>query len=445
MRLAGKNRVSGYTLLHGYRRYALVLVGLVGALAVAGCKQDSAKMQAPQRPPAVVTVAQATTQDVPVYIDQIGRTVAVQTVSIVPQVGGRVIATHVDHGDYVKKGQLLFEIDPRPFEAALESARASLAQSKAELQLAHAELSRVEDAVASAAVSRLEYDQKKSAVAMAEARVAAAQAAIDSAKLDVEYSRIVAPIDGKAGVRLVDAGNVVRANDQPMLVIQQMEPIYAEFTVTENDLGTVRSFLRAKGLDLPDVREQGLTVLVDIPADSARVLGALGVRPGASSMTQPASQPETRTTHVAATRPASGPREGALSFLDNAVQNETGTVRLRATLPNADRYFWPGQFVNVRLVLTRKENAVLIPAQAQQLGQQGPYVYVVNSEKTAMLRPITPGQRQGDLLVVEQGIEAGEQVVTSGHMAVIPGKPVVVANGQGGPAADAPVQHAMAK
>jgi multidrug efflux system membrane fusion protein len=363
--------------------------------------------------------------------------VPVQTVAIVPQVGGKVIATHVGHGDYIKKGQLLFEIDPRPFEAALESAKASLAQGQAELDLARVELSRVEEAVASAAVSRLEYDQKKAAVAMAQARVAAAEAAIDAAELDVEYSKIRSPIDGKAGVRRVDPGNVVKNMDEPLLMVQQMDPIYAEFTITENDLGTVRKFLHTKGLDLPDTREEGLTVMADIPADSARVLGALG-------MGVPGTQPE----DIPVTRPAgvkSGPREGSVMFLDNIVQEQTGTVRMRATLPNADRYFWPGQFVSVRLILTRKERAVLVPAEAQQIGQQGPFVYVVNADNKAEIRPITPGQRHGDLVVVEQGVGPGERVIISGHMTVTPGGPVVVTNSTSGPGPVTPPQHAATR
>ncbi|HOJ74214.1 MAG TPA: efflux RND transporter periplasmic adaptor subunit [Phycisphaerae bacterium] len=424
------------------RRRAGALLGLTAVAAtlagLLGCeKGDRTALKMPERPPAVVTVAPATTQDVPVYLDQIGRTVPVQTVAIVPQVGGKLVATHVNHGDYVRKGQLLFEIDPRPFQAALDAAEASLAQNLAELELARAELSRVEEALRSSAVSRLEYDQKKSGVAMAEARVAAAKAAIEQAKLDLEFSRIHSPIDGKAGARLVDAGNVVRANDAPLLIIQQMSPIFAEFTITENDLGAVRNFLRAGGLDLPNANEAQLKALVDIPADSARVLGALGV----ATATQPADATDDAAMTV--TRPAgqwTGPREGTLSFLNNQIERETGTVKMRVTLPNEDRYFWPGQFVNVRLILTRKEQAVLVPATAQQIGQQGPFVYVVNDQNVAELRPIKLGQRQGDMVVVDEGVRPGEQVIVSGHRMVIPGKPVMVADAD--PASKSPAQMA---
>ena len=208
-----------------------------------------------------------------------------------------------------------------------------------------------------------------------------------------------------------------------MLVIQQLDPIYAEFTITENDLGTVRKFIATRGLDWGDrpERRDGLRVEVDVPGNSQRVLAALGGSSASSPSTAPATAPTTNQ---------SGPREGQLTFLDNAVQQGSGTVRLRATIPNGDRYFWPGQFVNVRLVLTTKKDAVLIPAQAQQIGQQGPFVYVVTPDNKAQIRPIVPGQRQGELIVVDRGVQPGERVIVTGQMSVMPDGPVVVTNDQ---------------
>lgn len=394
------------------RRAVAFCLGAVALLPFAGCGeggQPKAQMQG--RPPAMVTAATAVRGDVPIYLDQIGKTLAMEVVSIVPQVGGKIIACHIDDGALVKKGQLLFEIDPRPYEAALASARAAVAQDKALLDLTRTEYSRFEAAAASAAVSEMEFDQKKNAMAVAAARVDASQAALDRAALNLEYTRITAPIDGRAGARLVYPGNVVRENDVPMLVIQKLDPIYAEFIVSDNELGTVRKFLAASGLNLAQAAERGLKVEVDIPADSVRVLSALN---GPALTTQAVKNP-------------AGPREGKLTFLDNTVQ-KGATVSLRATIPNADHYFWPGQFVQVRLVLTTKKNAVLIPAKAQQIGQQGPFVYVVTPEGTAEIRPITPGQRQGDLLVVDRGVKAGERVVVTGHMLVKPGDKVSVVN-----------------
>jgi multidrug efflux system membrane fusion protein len=360
----------------------------------------------------MVTVATAIARDVPVYLEEIGKTVATEVVSIIPQVGGKIIAAHVQDGDEVKKGQLLFEIDPRPCEAALAAAKATLAQNRADLDLAQIQFKRMQELALRESASALEFDQERVAQAVAEAKVSAAEAAVQTAELNLQYTSITSPIDGKAGVRLVDAGNVVKENDVAMQVIRRLDPIYVEFTVTENDLGTVRKYISTHGLEWKGTAEGALRVEVDVPGNSIRVLTALGVN---ASTTAPAAA-------------GAGPHAGRLTFLDNSVQGTTGTVRLRATVDNADHYFWPGQFVNVRLVLTTKKDAVLVPVTAQQIGQQGPYVYVVRPDGTAELRPITPGQRQGDLLVVESGVQNGDKVVVAGQMAVMPNAKLQVTN-----------------
>lgn len=399
---------------------ALCLAFVSGFSLMVGCHRGEApaSQQMRARPPAQVTVAPAIARDVPVYLDEIGKAVAIEIVTIVPQVGGKVIAAHVQDGAYVKKGQLLFEIDPRPFQAALASAEATLAQGKAELDWARIEFNRVKGLLSADSASQLEFEQKRVALAVSEAQVQGAEAAIDTARLNLEYTRIQSPVDGRAGARLVDPGNVVRSNDAPMMVVQRLDPIYVEFTITENDLNTVRRHMAHAGQG----GEAGLRVEVDVPSDTARVLSALG-----------GPAPETRPE---GTRP--GPREGQLTFLDNSVQSGTGTVRLRATVRNEDRYFWPGQFVNVRLVLAMQRNAILVSSQAQQVGQQGPYVYVVKPDNTADIRPIVPGQRHGDLIVVEQGLQAGEPVVVSGQMSIMPGGPVVIAGQGPGPGGGPP-------
>lgn len=394
----------------------------VGLLALtmamfAGCKRESA-MTMPTRPPARVTVAPAIERDVPLYLDAIGKAVTVESVSVIPQVGGRIVTAPVEDGAMVKKGDLLFEIDPRPFEATLAAAQATLQQANAEHDLAVTEFERVKNVTMKGAVSQQELAKRQNDVVMAEAHIAAAKASIESAKLNLEYTRIYSPLNGRAGVRMVDPGNVVVANGQPMLLIQQMDPIFAEFTITENDLGTVRKYMAEHGLDLN--QQRNLRVSVELPANSARVLAALS---GAPATSRP-------TTTVA-------PREGKVVFLDNTVQTNSGTIRLRAELPNPDAYFWPGQFVNVRLVLATRPHAVLVPAQAEQIGQQGPYVYVVESDSTAKLHPIVVGQRHGDMLVVEQGIDAGEQVVVTGQLAVVPDSKVQIVTDGAKPAVEA--------
>ena len=410
------------------RRQALRMQQIVWLLAVSvlllptACRRsDPASNRKGGRPPAMVTVATAVARDVPVYLEEIGKTVATEVVSIIPQVGGKVMAAHVQDGDEVKKGQLLFEIDPRPCEAALAAAKATLAQNKADLDLAQIQFKRMRDLALRESASQLEFDQERVAQAVAEAKVAAAEAAVQTAELNLQYTRITSPIDGKAGVRMVDAGNVVKENDAPMQVIRRLDPIYVEFTVTENDLGTVRKYMSYNGLEWKGGAESGLRVEVDVPGNSMKVLTALGAN-------RPTTAPATASGEAA-------PRVGRLTFLDNSVQGASGTIRLRATVGNADHYFWPGQFVNVRLVLTTKKDAVLVPVTAQQIGQQGPFVYVVKPDATAELRLITPGQRQGDLLVVESGVRTGDKVVVAGQMTVMPNAKVQVTNAgpDGGP------------
>jgi multidrug efflux system membrane fusion protein len=271
---------------------------------------------------------------------------------------------------------------------------------------------------------------------------------VQKAQLDLEYCQIKSPIDGRAGARMVDPGNVVTGGGPDggtkLLRIEAFDPIYADFTITENELGTVRKFM-AEGR-LPQQDPQGhLKVLVDVPGDAKQIVQALGrgpvatMRPSPEAVAKGAAQENpgrkpgaSPEAEAPTTRPAGGAREGVLTFLDNAVVEGAGTVRVRATVPNADRYFWPGQFVRVKLVLTIKKDAVLIPTTAQQIGQTGPYVYVVEqgtikdakgqtvAAEVARLRPIQLGQKQGDMVVVEQGLKAGDRVVVEGQLGVTP-------------------------
>jgi multidrug efflux system membrane fusion protein len=330
----------------------------------------------PQRPPAPVSVAVAVERDVPVYLDQIGKNVAPEVVTIQPQVSGRITAIHVKDGATVKRGDMLFTIDPRPYRAQLDSAEASLARNLAELQLARLEFGRVQALLKTDAISQQDHDSRLSAVAVSEAQARLSRAAVETAKLNLEYCFIRSPIDGRAGQRLVDLGNVVTPTAPGgLLVIQRLDPMYADFSIPENDLTTVQRAV-AGGAARVEVR------LPDEPDQ---------------------------------------PRNGNLTFLDNAVQDGTGTVKLRASIANADWRFWPGRFVKVRLVLGTQKGAVLVPASATQTSAKGPFVYVVKDDSTAELRSVTVGQRQGDLIAVAQGLKGGERVVTAGQLAVTPG------------------------
>ena len=313
--------------------------------------------------------------------------------SVTPQVAGQITERHFQDGDNLKKGQLLFVIDPRPYKAQLDSAKASLQQANAALELAKIQFERDQELVGTRAISKQDYDTKKNAVDVIQAQIESAKAAIETAQINLEYCYIHSPIDGRAGARLVDVGNVVQANTTSLLSIQRLDPIYATFTITERDLPEVQKQM-SHGM---------LKALVRLPND-----------------------------------PDAAARAGKVEFLDNAVQNSTGTVNLRATVSNADRHFWPGQFVNVKLVLATEKSAVLVPNQATQISQQGPYLYVIKSDNTAELRPVSLGQRQGDDVVITKGLEAGERVVVTGQLLVRPGGPVHVDTGA--PAGNRPEQ-----
>jgi multidrug efflux system membrane fusion protein len=372
---------------------AVATLGIL--LASSGCSKKSTQAAGPPQFAPLVTVARATAHDVPIYLEEIGRSGAFESVTVTPQISGRITERHFQDGAELKKDQLLFTIDPRPFQAQLDSAQAQLAQSRAALDLAKTQLKMYDSIANTRAISQLDLETKKNTVAVDEAQVQTSEAAVENAKLNLEYCYIHSPIDGRAGMRLVDVGNVVQTNTTGLLLIQRLDPIYADFTITEADLPEVQRQL-ARGT---------LQALVRIPAD-----------------------------------PPNRAREGKLTFVDNTVQNATGTVNLRATTANSDHHFWPGQFVNVTLVLSTAKAAVLIPNQATQISQQGSYVYVVKPDGTAELRPITLGQRQGDDVVVTKGVAAGEQVVVTGQLTVAPGAKVRVqeagpANGPGGASA----------
>ena len=371
-------------------RCLYVLALFVLQMTASGCNRANPQAAGSKMPPPLVSVAKAQAQDVPVYLDEIGKSYAFESVTVTPQVGGRITERQFQDGADLAEGQLLFMIDPRPYQAQLDSAKGALAQAKAALELAKVEFARSSELFNSNVIAKQDYDTKKSTVEVDQAQVESAEAALETAQLNLEYCYIHSAIQGRAGARLVDVGNVVQANTTALLLIQRLDPIYADFTITERDLPNVKSEM-ARGT---------LKTLVRVPSD-----------------------PEERS------------RYGKLTFLDNNVQNGTGTVSLRATMPNPDHHFWPGQFVNVRLVLATHKGAVLIPNQATQLSQKGPFVYVVKPDSTADLRLVTLGQRQGDDIVVTQGVAPGENVILAGQMTVVPNSKVRVDTGGANPAA----------
>jgi len=301
--------------------------------------------------------------------------VARETVSLQPQVAGRITGVLFEDGADVKAGDVLFTLDARPFEARVAAAQAALAQAQAKLDWSRLELDRAMQLRDTRAIAQSDVDARRNAVDMAQAEVQGDEAELETARLDLEYCTLRSPLDGRVGRRLADAGNVVKENEGTLVVIERLDPLYVEFTVAENDLTSVQT---------------------EMAAGTLRVEVRLPDEPGEA-------------------------RGGELTFLDNSVQGTTGTVKLRATIPNEDRRFWPGRFVKVRLVLSTLPGAVLVPAAATQMSANGPFVYVVKADDTAELRPVQPGQRQDELVVITQGLQAGERVVVEGQLGVTPG------------------------
>ncbi len=320
-------------------------------------------------------MASAVAQDVPVYIDAVGRIVASEMVSIQPQVSGRLTKIHFTDGADLKVGDLLFTIDARPFQAQLHQAEANLAQAQATLALAQINFARVEQVSDPRAVSRQDFDTKKNAVQTAQAAVQQSRAALENAQLNLAYCTIRAPINGRAGQRTTDVGNVVSAHNGSLLVIQRLDPVYADFTLPESDLRDVQRRM-AQGTLRVEVRLSDDTMAV---------------------------------------------RQGKLTFLDNSVQTNSGTIQLRATLSNADRLFWPGRFAKIRLILQDLRGAVLVPISAPQLSAKGEFVYVIKPDLSAEQRLVKVGQQHGDLVVIREGLNADEQVVVNGQLGVTPG------------------------
>ena len=304
--------------------------------------------------------------------------------TVTPRISGQILERHFEDGADVKKGDVLFVLDKAPSEASLATANAAVAQAKASQAFSKIELERYAAVAGTKAISKSDYDTKSNAVDVAKAQVDAAEAQVRSFQINLDFCTIRSPLTGRLGARMVDVGNVVKENETALLGIQQLDPIYADFTVNEQELGQVRQNMSGGTLH----------AFVRVPADGE-----------------------------------SKGREGTLTFLDNSVQDASGTVRLRVTMPNKDLHFWPGQFVTVRLVLKTLDDAVLVPTAAQQLSQKGPFVFVVKDDQSAEIRPIVVGQMQGDQVVIAHGLRAGEKVITDGQMMVRPGGKVSVIPG----------------
>ncbi len=354
-------------------RAALLLIA-AGLFATAGCSRAGKGAAAPTAVP--VTVAVAETRDVPVELRAIGTVEAHSTVEVRAQVGGVLEKVHFREGDDVRPGDLLFSLDARPYQAALKSAQAALARDRVQTESAERDLARYGDLVKKEYVTQEEYDRIRTNAASLAASVSADEAAVENARVALEYCSIRSAIEGRTGQLNVHAGNLVKENgDTPLVVINQVRPIDVAFSVPEENLGAVRA----------GQSQAPLAVLV-------KSSGATGDR-----------------------------LAGTLSFIDNTVDRATGTLRLKATFPNADRALWPGEFVEVGLRTETRRAAVLVPSRAVQTGQKGPFVFVLTADDTVAAREVTTGPLVDGSTVIEKGVAAGERVVTDGQLRLVDG------------------------
>jgi membrane fusion protein, multidrug efflux system len=354
---------------------------LMAAVLAGGCSH-SAKKEAPGVP---VLVAQAAMTNVPVQIDPppVGHVTPVSTVTIHSQIGGIISEVHFKEGSEVKSNDLLFTIDPRPTQAMLNQAKAALERDQAQLNYAKINFAREQKLFDQKLISQDELDTNKASRDALTGTIAVDKAAIINAELNLEFTEIRAPFDGATGSLQFHEGNVVKAPDDVLLTINQIHPIYVEFAVPEQYLPEIKKQMLAKTLKVSVTFE---------------------------NMTVP-------------------PPQGALTFVDNSVDETTGTILLKATFPNEDHELWPGQFVQVKLTLSELTNAVVVPSQAVQTGQNGQFIYVVQGDSTNHIveeRPMQTGITFKNETVVTKGLSAGEMVVTDGQLRLVPKMKVTV-------------------
>jgi multidrug efflux system membrane fusion protein len=329
-----------------------------------------------------VAVASVTQEPVPVIVQGIGTVIAASTVAVHAQITGELTEVHFIEGQDVEKGQVLVTLDKRPLEAALHQAEAALERDRANLDNARAVSNRQQDLLKRGIATREQAETARTAVEALDATVSADRAAIENAKVQLDYATIESPLTGRTGLLQVHPGNLVRANDtQAIVTINKITPVYVSFAVPEAQLPALKRYMA-----------QGTLPVTAVPPSEADT----------------------------------APSTGKITFIDNAVDVTTGTIKVKGTFPNEDHRLWPGQFVNVNVTLTSDPRAIVVPAAAVQTGQQGTYVFVVKADQTAELRPVTVARAAGDRFVIASGLKPGETVVTDGHLRLVAGSRVSI-------------------
>jgi multidrug efflux system membrane fusion protein len=347
----------------------IVFVGCIVALHLVAAR-NSTDRQDLTPPPVPVTPGDATVESVPVFVSGLGTVQAYNDVAMKTRVDGQITGVSFTEGQDVKTGDLLFQIDPRPFQAALAEAQANKRKDEAQLQAARLVLDRYGKLLASRTQTQEAYDNQKATVGQLEGTVAADQALIDTAQINLDYTKIRSPIDGRAGARLVDRGNFVQASQNTSLVtVAQIKPIFVSFTVAQEFLDKIRQ----------NQGKQQLDVIAYASDDKTRL------------------------------------SEGKLTLIDNVIDVATGTIHLKATFANDDERLWPGEFVNARLVLSTRQNAITVPAQTVMQGPEGPYIYVIKPDETVERRNVKVAATQDGRAIIADGLSAGDRVVVNGQ------------------------------
>ena len=331
-----------------------------------------------------VVIAEVTTKDLPVWLEGIGNVQAANTVTVRPRVGGTLESVSFTEGAMVKEGDVLAQIDPRPFESVLAQAKAKKTQDEAQLANARATLARARSLVKENAISLQLVDQAEASASQLEAQVKADQAAIDAAQLDLDFTTVRAPISGRTGVRMVDAGNVVTASQtEGLVVLTEMQPISVIFTLPQRHLADLRPHMKPGAPELP----------VQATDDNGTLLD-----------------------------------EGSLKLVDNQIDSTTGTLRLKASFPNKDFTLWPGQYVNARVLVETKKDAVVVPPEVVQPGLNGPFVYRVMDDQTVEARQVKTGMTLGGFTIIGEGLQPGDRVVRDGQSKLKPGVKIISRN-----------------
>lgn len=364
------------------RRFPYLFIGVFGLLlwGIFSLACSNEKSKKPASAPIPVIVSTSIQKTVPVQLRAIGNVQAYATVIVKSKVGGELVRVHFTEGQDVKKGDLLFTIDPRPYEAALKQAEANLERDLARAKNAQEDARRYEFLIQKGVVARQQYEKFQTDADALEATVLADRAAVENVKIQLGYCFIRSPIDGRTGSLIVQQGNIIKAEDINLVVINQVIPIDVAFSVPEQFLPEIKKYM-ATGK---------LLVEVLIPMNEER------------------------------------PEKGVITFIDNTVDSNTGTIRLKGTFNNHEKKLWPGQFVNVALTLTTEPNAIVVPSQTIQTGQEGQYIFVVKEDLTVESRPVVAGRTVNNETVIQKGLQVDEKVVTDGQLRLYPGARVEI-------------------